>query len=78
MIKKTYELPEGSEEIVDNLVKVGIERFLRQQHETKVEDKPEFQQAVDSALEANSWDKKYEIKKEPIDEKPIEPIEVIN
>ena len=73
-MKKFYELPEGSEEIVDNLVKVGIERFLRQQHDTPVEQKPEFQQAVDSAFVANNWEKKYD---KPIEEPIEEPIEVI-
>ena len=62
MIEKTYKIPEGSEEIIDALVKTGIDRFYRREMDTPVDSKPEFKTAVDSAMVANNWDKRFDIR----------------
>jgi|LakMenEpi03Aug12_release.lakeMendotaPanAssembly.Ray.scaffolds.fasta_scaffold249824_5 hypothetical protein len=66
-MEKTYKIPEGSEESVDNMVSVAVERFLAQQlKETPVQEKPEYKDAVDTFREDNGMDKKFENK--PIEE----------
>lgn len=78
MIEKTYKIPDGSEEKVDAMVAVAVERFLREQmKETPVDEKPEYKQAVDSFRADNDMELKFEVKEEvkPIEEiKPIEKI----
>lgn len=59
MIEKTYKIPEESEEIIDNLVKVGIERFYRQAFVKPVEEQNGFQVAIDKIMVENEWDKVY-------------------
>ena len=71
---KEYKIPEGSEAIVDKMVAVGVERFLAQQmKETPVEEKPEYQKAVDTFRVDNGMEAKFT----KVEEKPIEDIEII-
>jgi hypothetical protein len=59
MMEKTYKIPVGAEEAVDNMVKMAVERYLRLPHEVIVENKPEYRQAVDSFLADNNMELKY-------------------
>jgi hypothetical protein len=67
-MEKTYKIPEGSEEKVDEMVAVAVERFLRDQmKETPVEEKQDYQEAVNSFRIENNMNPKYTIVKiEPI------------
>jgi hypothetical protein len=59
-MEKTYKIPEGSESIVDNMVAVGVERFLAQQmKEVPVQEKPEYQTAVDSFRTDNKMELRF-------------------
>ena len=72
MITRTYKIPEGSESKVDEMVAVAVERFLREQlKETPVEEKVEYQTAVDSFRKDNLMKTKYEVK-------PIKDENIIN
>jgi hypothetical protein len=80
MIEKTYKIPEGSEAIVDNMVQIGVERFLKiQLSQPPVEEKVEYQQAVDSFRTENAMELKYsKVEVKPIEEPIEEPIKDSN
>jgi hypothetical protein len=84
MIEKTYKIPEGSETIVDNMVAVGVERFIRQQMEIPVEEKIEYREAIDTFRADNHMELRFakveEVQEEPkVEEVQEEPkVEVKN
>jgi hypothetical protein len=75
-MEKTYKFPAQCEQAVDNMVAVVVERYLRQQMSAPpVEEKVEYQQAVDAFRVENNMETVFTKK---IEVKPIEePIEVI-
>ena len=69
---KQYTIPDGSEKIVDNMVAVGVERFLKEQFATPpVESKPEYKEAVDTFRTENNMTAKFTKVVEPLLEEEI-------
>jgi hypothetical protein len=67
MIIKEYKIPEGSESFVDAMVARCVEDFIAQQmREKPIEEKPEYQTAVDSFRVENGMEKKFEKVKEEL------------
>lgn len=57
---KNYKIPSGAESIVDNMVAVGVERFLKEQMAIPpIEEKVEYQQAVDTFRTENNMTTKF-------------------
>lgn len=71
----TYKIPVGSQETVDRLVSLGIERYLREVTLIVAPEKvAEFEQAVDSTLRENNWEAKFtkeDVKKEALVDKEV-------
>jgi len=65
----TFKIPTGSEEKVKEMVSVAVERFLREQmKEVPVEEKPEYQEAVDSFRKENEMETKFAVDTESLPE----------
>jgi len=76
MTIREYKIPEGSEDLVDAMVVRCVEDFLAQQMRGKpVEEKPEYQEAVDAFRAENDMEVKYEVKEEPMQEE-VKPMQV--
>ena len=68
-MEKTYKIPEGSEALVDAMVARCVEDFIAQQmREKPIEEKLEYQQAVDTFRVENGMEKKFE----KVDEKIVD------
>ena len=59
-MEKTYKIPEGAEKIVDNMVSVGVERFIAQQKLViPKEATTEYETAVDAFRKDNKMEPKF-------------------
>ena len=65
MITKEYKIPEGSEKLVDAMVARCVEDFLAQQmRERPIEEKLEYQQAVDAFRKDNKMKARFKEEKD--------------
>jgi hypothetical protein len=65
MITKEYKIPEGSGKLVDAMVARCVEDFLAQQmREKPIEEKPEYQQAVDAFRKDNKMKARFKEEKD--------------
>jgi len=61
MIQKIYFIPDGLENIIDELIVIEIEKFLAKQIEVPVTQNPVFQTTVNNYLVKNGMEEKYKI-----------------